>query len=365
MKKVTKILALLLALAMLFTLAACSKKDDSTAKDSDTSSDTPATEEKPEEKTEEKADEKADDTAEEPAASEEKDEYTVVMIPKSLDNVVFNDLRDAAIEHGKELGINVEWNGPTTSDAAEQVNIIENCIERGVDAIAVSVVDAEAVVDAFKRAKEAGIIVCCFDSDAAQSERDFFVGTNNYELGKLCGEEMVKMLPDGGHVAIMIATPGMVNIQERADGFTEVVEANNITVDVVLDCNTDTAIAVDKTNQYCAAHPDLDGFYFTHGLTHYADAASLAEYVEWGKNGGVSIAVDAVYPMYSFFQQGMAAFELVDQDWVEMGNTTIDIIYKMIKGEDPGLPEDKIVNTGMTIIDESNWEERFSKLEPW
>jgi len=342
-----KYLLILLVLVLVLSMAACASPQPAVQPPAQPAGDAPAA---------------AGDAP--PAAADDR-EFTVVFMPKSLDNVVYNGLRDSVLERGPQIGINVEWTGPVTSNSVEQVNMIETLIERGVDAIAVAVDDASMVEDVFRRAREAGIIVATFDSDAENSARQFYVGTDNVELGRIAGQQMLRFLSEGDEVAIMIATPGMVNIQERVDGFVEVTEPAGITVRAIIDCDTNTAIAVDRANQFVAANPDLDGFFFTHGLTHYASPAALAEYMQWRSAGGVSVAIDAVYPMFAFFHGDEADFVLIDQAWDEMGVRTLDIIAQMLRGEDPGLPSDNIVHTGTFVIDRSNWRDIYATLDPW
>ena len=73
------------------------------------------------------------------------EDIEIAVVPKALDNAIFLDAKTAAEEKGKELGIKIFWEGPTTSDAAMQVNVIESLIERQVDGILISCNDADAL----------------------------------------------------------------------------------------------------------------------------------------------------------------------------------------------------------------------------
>jgi ribose transport system substrate-binding protein len=85
------------------------------------------------------------------------EDIEIAVVPKSLDNAIFLDTKSAAEKKGAELGIKIYWEGPTTSDAAQQVNVIESLIERQVDGILVSCNDADALKDVIDRAMDAGI----------------------------------------------------------------------------------------------------------------------------------------------------------------------------------------------------------------
>lgn len=95
-------------------------------------------------------------------------DITIAVVPKSLDNAIFLDSQAAAEAKAKELGINLQWVGPTTSDAGQQVTVIEGLIEKQVDGILISCNDADALKDVIDRAVDAGIVVGCFDSDSPE-----------------------------------------------------------------------------------------------------------------------------------------------------------------------------------------------------
>jgi ABC-type sugar transport system substrate-binding protein len=139
-----------------------------------------------------------------------KDTIEIAIVPKALDNAIFLDTKAAAEAKAKELGIKIYWEGPTTSDAAAQVNVIESLIERQVDGILISCNDADALKDVIDRAVDAGIAVGCFDSDSPNSKRAFYCGTDNYAIGKLSAEYMMQYLPEGGKVAILTGVLGAV-----------------------------------------------------------------------------------------------------------------------------------------------------------
>ena len=115
-----KLLALLLAALMVLSLAACSMEGGSSepAKTEETTAAPETTETETEQ------------PAEETAAPEVKADadITIAVVPKSLDNAIFLDSQAAAEAKAKELGINLQWVGPTTSDAGQEVSVIEGLI---------------------------------------------------------------------------------------------------------------------------------------------------------------------------------------------------------------------------------------------
>lgn len=301
-------------------------------------------------------------SAEEVKADED---ITIAVVPKSLDNAIFLDAQAAATEKAEELGINLQWVGPTTSDAGEQVTVVEGLIESQVDGILISCNDADALKDVIDRAVDAGIIVGCFDSDSPESKRSFYCGTDNYAVGKLGAEKMMELLPEGGKVAILTGVLGAPNLEERIRGFQETVEGSNIELMPVQTGNDDTQASVDVVSQYTAANPDLAAWFFVGGWPYFADPDALPEVKTFMENGGHIISVDTCEPMLQYVGLNMVDL-LIGQDYPKMGSLGVETLYKLIKGEEVDLgDETHYIDTGYELVDINNYEEVWATKTPW
>lgn len=296
-----------------------------------------------------------------------KDEIEIAIVPKSLDNAIFLDAKTAAEEKAKELGITIYWEGPTTSDAAMQVNVIESLIERQVDGILISCNDAEALKDVINRAVDAGIVVGCFDSDSPDSKRAFYCGTNNYAIGKLSAEFMMDYLPDGGKVAILTGVLGAPNLEARIDGFEETLAAAGSKIEVlpVQTGEDDVQKSVEVVAQYTAANPDLAGWFFDGGWPYFADPDALPEVKTFMENGGHIVSIDTCYPMMQFVGMEMVDV-LIGQNYPTMGSLGVETLYKLIKGEEVDLgDETHYIDTGYEVVDINNYKEVWASKSPW
>ena len=300
-------------------------------------------------------------------AAEEKDDADIVIavVPKALDNAIFLDAQVAAEAKGEELGIQIEYTGPTTSDAGQQVTVIEGLIEKQVDGILISCNDADALKDVIDRAVDAGIVVGCFDSDSPDSKRSFYCGTDNYAVGKLGAEYMMELLPDGGKVAILTGVLGAPNLEERIRGFKETVEGSNIEVMPVQTGEDDVQKSVDVVGQYTAANPDLAGWFFDGGWPYFADPDALPEVRAFMENGGHIVSVDTCEPMLQYVGEGMVDI-LIGQNYPKMGSLGVETLYKLIKGEEVDLgDENHYIDTGYELVDIDNYEEVWATKTPW
>lgn len=201
------------------------------------------------------------------------DEIIIVLVPKSLDNPIFLDAKEASERVGRELGIKVEWLGSMQSDPNEQVAIVETLIRRRVSGIIISCLDPEKMEPVIDKAVEAGIEVATFDSDSTDSKRLFCCGTNNYAAGYACGNTLISILKEDGkldeelELLIMTSDEGSFNMNERLRGFMKPIKDNKLKYRVVdtLYCRDDINLAGDMLEKYIRRNGDVDVFFSTGG----------------------------------------------------------------------------------------------------
>ena len=102
-------------------------------------------------------------------------DLTIGVMPKLVGIGFFNAAQRGALEAGEELGITVDYDGPTTSDVEQQSRLLDTWVARGYDGIAVAPNDPDAIAPALSRARDRGIDVITWDADAQEQARDFFV----------------------------------------------------------------------------------------------------------------------------------------------------------------------------------------------
>jgi rhamnose transport system permease protein len=140
---------------------------------------------------------------------------TLAMMPKNKGNPYFVSCRQGAEEAAKELGVKLLWDGPTETDPAKQNEVVEGWITRGVDVLAVSVENKEAISTALRRAREKGIKVVTFDADAEPDARDFFVNQATPEgIAQALMDRAAALMGEEGQFAIVTASLTAANQNE-------------------------------------------------------------------------------------------------------------------------------------------------------
>ncbi|MDU7338704.1 MAG: substrate-binding domain-containing protein [Clostridium sp.] len=111
---------------------------------------------------------------------------TVVFIPKLTGNAFFESANAGAQKYSKEWGFTVNYQGSPSAAVADQVQVVNNAISSGADAICISSVDATGLDSVLKKAKDAGITVATWDSDVSSDARSLMVSQGTPDiLGKM------------------------------------------------------------------------------------------------------------------------------------------------------------------------------------
>jgi rhamnose transport system substrate-binding protein len=126
------------------------------------------------------------------------------VMPKLIGIEYFNACAKGAAEAAKELGIDVTFDGPDTSDVSRQTAMVETWIARKFDVIAVAPNDPDAIAPALKKARQRGVKVITWDADAAEEARDFFINQADVKaVAKTLMDVMVEGIgPEGKYLIL-------------------------------------------------------------------------------------------------------------------------------------------------------------------
>ena len=137
----------------------------------------------------------------------------IALVVKAQGIGFFEAAAKGAEEAAAELGdVEIIYTGPTDTTAEGQIEVINSLIAQGVDAIAISANDPDALVPALQKAMERGITVISWDSGVAEAGRQMHLNpSSNALIGNMIIKLAADHLPDGGQVAILSATATATN----------------------------------------------------------------------------------------------------------------------------------------------------------
>ncbi|WP_168203451.1 substrate-binding domain-containing protein [Oceanispirochaeta crateris] len=306
------------------------------------------------------------------AGSQDTKEKKVIIavVPQQLGNVVFLPAKEGAEQAGKDLGITMEWQAPVRAEAQLQAEVIEGLIARNVDGIAISCNHPDALKDVLKLAISKGIIVSTFDADSPESGREFYAGTENYQAGVTCGEEMLKLFSGTSNtvkVAILEGIPGAFDIESRKSGFLDTIADSNLEVVYTGACDDDVDKSVTIVEDYTRANPEIDAWFMAGGWPYIVQPGALPEMTKWKLSDPENhkvVTMDVFPSSKAFFDKDLIDVA-VGQDFYSMGYLSVENLHNLITGGSingglkkegfPGL----FIDTGGKIVTPDNYKEEF------
>jgi ribose transport system substrate-binding protein len=286
------------------------------------------------------------------------EEYVLVAV--SVGNAYWIDARDGFNDAAKELGVRGVFTGPQGSDVKQQVDTIETAITRGVKGLIVVPAEPEAVIPSINRAIAAGIPVITQDTDSPKSQRFTFIGTGNFEAGRLGGELLAKEIGGRGEVAFL-TIPGQWNLEERRRGYeAALAKYPEIKIVALGNDQAEESQAASQAKSILQAHPNLAGF----GCVDAAGGAGAAVAArDAGKKGKLKIiAMDRNEATLDFIEQGFIQASLAQRSYTmaylglrmlhDLNHDRIKMVPDWRKAKTCPLPA--LVDTGAVVITPEN-----------
>lgn len=188
-------------------------------------------------------------------------EYTMVTIPK-LKAAWFIPYDEDSKKAGEDFGVEVYMQAPAAADEAQQVRLIEDSINQGVNALLVVPNDANSCVPAFKKAREKGIVVLTHESpDQVEADYDIEM-IDNIKFGETAMDELAARCNGEGEYCVYVGslTVPAHNIWADAAIARQKAKYPNMTmVDTKFPVSEDRNASRQKTLELLTVHPNLVG----------------------------------------------------------------------------------------------------------
>ena len=209
-----------------------------------------------------------------------------------------------------------------------------------------------AVVDELKKLKEKGVIIGTFDSDFEekfQSVREFYVGTNNIQGGKVLGTAAINLQPAGGEYVQFVGLDSQMNAYQRMDGFTSAVGDKYVQKGRRVD-DTDRSRARDNVRDSIDQNPNLN---ILVGIWSY-NAPAIVDVVKEKnvRDKFTIVTFDAEQLAIQQMGEGMID-AMVVQNPFGMGYESVKYVFAKLNGDDATVAElfPKMTEPGGNIRD--------------
>ncbi|HZK81230.1 MAG TPA: sugar-binding protein [Humisphaera sp.] len=261
-------------------------------------------------------------------------------------------------KYEQETGVQVDIKMPPTGAVGEQKQILENLLSQGYDGIAISVIaPADETAEINAAAKKTNII--CQDSDAPDSDRLLYIGTNNFQAGKVLGDEIVKLLPDGGKMAVFVGTFSADNAKKRLAGVEDAIKGHNIEIIAKKEDNKDANKARSNVENVINAYPDVK---LLCGLWSYNGPAIASAVDAAGKKGKILVACfDEEDGTLDGIKSGTVSCTVVQKPF-QFGYLSSKWLHELATKGKSILPKDPNIDTGVELIKADNVDDFRKKL---
>jgi ribose transport system substrate-binding protein len=278
----------------------------------------------------------------------------IAVIVKTVNSTFWQNVQkgaDAAIAAGKG-GNTMTFQGPAAESAiADEVNMVENAVNRKVAGILLAPSDPDALVPAVKKAWEARIPVVIIDSQLSEGADKYyqaFLATDNKKAGELAAKALIDKVGTEGKIAVMSYVAGAGSEIGRVGGFTDYIKKNSkLQIVGPFYSQSQMATALNQTTDVLAANSDLKGIFGANEPTAIGMGRAIKQA---GKAGKITaIGFDGNQDLQEFVKDGTLNATVVQGSY-QMGEKGIQTLLKILAKE----KVEKTIDTGVVVVTKDN-----------
>lgn len=280
-----------------------------------------------------------------PASGERR--YHIVLIEQERYHPYWEMVEKGAAQAAEKYGMDIEFTGAVRNNMEEQLNLLEKAIAARADAIIVQGLNEEKFTPVIDKAVQRGIPVVTIDTDAPDSRRLAYVGTDNLAAGERLGRLVVQTTGGSGKLGVIIGSDQAASQLQRLDGLKRVVaEHPGLDIVAVRSSNISHMEAIQQAAEMLRQHPEIEvmvGTSATDALGVLQAAKSLQ------RERLMIIGFDNQKETLAAIRKGEIAATVAQQPYL-MGETAVRLLYEHFQGK-PLQPE---YYTEVKVLDRRN-----------
>ncbi|HKS41640.1 MAG TPA: sugar-binding protein [Blastocatellia bacterium] len=254
--------------------------------------------------------------------------------------------------------VEVEFKIPPAPTAAEQRRIVDDLMAKGVSGIAISPVDPTNQTPMINEISKQ-ILVVTQDSDAPQSNRACYLGTDNVAAGRQAGDLIKEALPQGGKIMLFVGQSDARNAQERYQGIKESLAGSKVEI---IDLRTDDADRVRAKANVLDTLVKYSDVACLVGLWSYNGPAIINALKDAGKIGQIKVVCfDEEDETLAGVKDGSIYATVVQQPY-EFGYQSVHMLAKVLSGDRSTIPASKQQIVPTLVIKRDGVEEFTAKI---
>jgi ribose transport system substrate-binding protein len=275
--------------------------------------------------------------------------YKIYLITMDKSDQFWKVMDNGAREMASMLGVTYEWDAPLTRDTDKQIQIFNNAVGAGADAIMLAASDPFKISSAVEEAKAMGVKIIYVDAPAFE-EAVITLATDNYTAGRTAGENMFYELEEVGltygSIGIIGVTPENRTTVSREMGFRDYFElfARYQILETIY-TNGDPELAKQATEKYIRDNPNLVGVF----STNEGSTLGLGYALRDNDINIIGIGFDITAMIQEMIRDNTIKATLVQNPFT-MGYLGMAEAVAALRGFDTGP---QLINTGVTVVNKN------------
>lgn len=191
-------------------------------------------------------------------------DYTIAVVVKGNTNGWFVRMEEGIKKYAEETGINAYMTGPSDTDSAQQIQVLQDVVSQNPDAICVVPIDPAACETVLAEAREKGIKVICHEGSSVENCDYDVEAFDNAGYGAFIMDCLAELMGEEGEYITMVGYLTSASHNEWADGAVAEAEKNypNMTLakEKRLESENSAETAYEVAKQYLKTNPNIKGF---------------------------------------------------------------------------------------------------------
>ncbi|MDR3148162.1 MAG: sugar ABC transporter substrate-binding protein [Treponema sp.] len=272
----------------------------------------------------------------------------IAVVLKTLSSTYWRTVESGCDQAAAELGVELIKLGPPTEDAVEQqINMVQDVIAQGIDALVFSPSQPPTAVAVLQQAKAKGIPVILVDTPMPDGFSDYvtFIGTENYAAGVQAATEIMTQIPKGAKIVLIEGAPGNPATTQRADGAEKTFKDNGYVIASRQPGYSDRERAFTVMQNILQSTPDVAAVFASNDEMAHGAYRAINQAGKQAVVVGVDGNKDAVESVIAGGLYGTLA-----QRSKQMGYLGVEAAIKAVKGE----AVEKRIDSGTDMITKKN-----------
>jgi simple sugar transport system substrate-binding protein len=197
-------------------------------------------------------------------ADSEDDDYTIAVVVKGNTNGWFIRMEEGIKKFAEETGINAYMTGPSDTDSAQQIQVLQDVVSQNPDAICVVPIDPAACETVLAEAQEKGITVICHEGSSVEHCDYDVEAFDNAGYGAFIMDNLAELMGEEGEYITMVGYLTSASHNEWADGAVaraeEAYPNMTLAAEERLESENSAETAYEVAKQYLKTNPNIKGF---------------------------------------------------------------------------------------------------------